>query len=64
MKNNWNKPKGSIQSTAYPQPILSYNERFAFIHRIEPIVNKIKPGGVCLEWAMEKTLEEAKEVLR
>lgn len=26
--------------------------------------NTVKPGGVCLNWGMEKTLEEAKEVLR
>ena len=64
MKNNWSKPKGLTQSTAMPLHPLNYNDWFAFIHRIEPIKNKVKDGGACLIWAMEKTLTEAKEVLR
>jgi len=54
----------SIQSTAYPPSYISYNNWFAWLHRIEPIKNTIKQGGVCLNWAMDKTLEQAKEVIR
>lgn len=54
----------SIQSTAQPPVRISYNNWFAFIHRIKPIQNTVKDGGVCLNWAMGKTLEEAKEALR
>lgn len=53
----------SIQSTAMPPQRISYNEWFAFIHRIKPIENTVKPGGVCLAWGMENALKEAKEVL-
>ena len=53
----------SIQSTAQPPVRISYNNWFAFIHRIKPIQNTVKDGGVCLNWAMENTLNEAKEVL-
>lgn len=60
----WNNPKGSTQSTELPENPLPYNQWFAFIHRIEPIQNTVKPGGVCLDWAMEKTLQQAKDVLK
>lgn len=57
------KTKPSIQSTAQPPVRISYDNWFAFIHRIKPIQNTVKDGGVCLNWAMEKTLEKANEVL-
>lgn len=60
MKNN----HVSIQSTAQPPKRISYNEWFAFIHRIKPIQNTVKSGGVCVDWAMESVLNEAKSILR
>lgn len=53
----------SIQSTVQPPKRISYNEWFAFIHRIKPIQNTVKDGGVCYSEVMESVLNEAKSIV-
>jgi len=52
----------SVSRTVYPDGKVELHP-FGMILKKYIAKNTVKDGGVCLNWAMEKTLKEAKEVL-
>lgn len=60
MKNN--EIVLAVSRTTYPDGNVELHPN-GMIPKICIAQNRVKYGGVCVNWAMEKTLEKAKEVL-